>query len=530
MSHRRVFFIVGLVACLLAVLFTPTQAQDDGGGHDVLFEQEILDRLAKINPEAALLFDQATLASDNEDYETAIAGFKAVLDLAPDFPDALRRLSFCELELDLNQTALEHAQRAYDLDPNGYNQAALAYALLHEGSPASETKAFNLAREAVAQLPDDSYSYSILIYAAAFTGNKETLRTACETLFRLAPQSPGPHYYYGLLAAEEGKWEKAEAELLIAQELGIPPEDIQQLLAETNIANMARLLPHSALGRLPQRGVAERAGFAAISRDALELDDPGDDPALAEHVTSTAQPRRKAVALFLPDDHRLNLGLFLYLDPFVLLIVVAATAGVFYLFFTSGYIPFRLLIIIGLTAIYTLYVTVRSVFVRVKQVEPGRPLERGEAPALWRLTDEVAKKLETQPIQSIYITPSVEVAVTEQGGIWKKLAGKGRRSLILGLGALNGMTQGQFKSVLAHEYGHFTGKDTAGGDLARQVQISVYNMAYGLAVRGVQICSIQPGFSSIAFTASFCASHTEHPACKRSLLIDMPLLRMERTT
>ena len=46
------------------------------------------------------------------------------------------------------------------------------------------------------------------------------------------------------------------------------------------------------------------------------------------------------------------------------------------------------------------------------------------------------------------------------------------------------MTQGQFKAILAHEYGHFSNRDTAGGDLARWVRASIYRMAYNLAVSG----------------------------------------------
>ena len=46
------------------------------------------------------------------------------------------------------------------------------------------------------------------------------------------------------------------------------------------------------------------------------------------------------------------------------------------------------------------------------------------------------------------------------------------------------MTQAQFKAILAHEYGHFSNRDTAGGNLAQQVLISIHRMAYGLAAGG----------------------------------------------
>src|SRR5205823_1728197 len=107
-----------------------------------------------------------------------------------------------------------------------------------------------------------------------------------------------------------------------------------------------------------------------------------------------------------------------------------------------------------------------------------------EAPQLWALAEEVAARVGTRPIDAIYITPVADIAVTERGSLLKKLRGTGQRCLILGLGALNGMGQDQFKAILAHEYGHFSNRDTAGGNLALQVQRSMYQIAHGLAARG----------------------------------------------
>jgi Zn-dependent protease with chaperone function len=90
----------------------------------------------------------------------------------------------------------------------------------------------------------------------------------------------------------------------------------------------------------------------------------------------------------------------------------------------------------------------------------------------------------TRPVQAIYITPGAEIVILERGGLLKKLRGAGQRCLILGLGALPGMTQGQFKAILAHEYGHFTNRDTAGGKLAVRVRASVYRMAYSMTTTG----------------------------------------------
>lgn len=93
--------------------------------------------------------------------------------------------------------------------------------------------------------------------------------------------------------------------------------------------------------------------------------------------------------------------------------------------------------------------------------------------------------MQTRPIEAIFITPGAEIAVMERGGSWQKLHGKGNRCLILGLAALPGLKMTAFKSILAHEYGHFSNRDTAGGNLANQTNRSMYQMALTLAENGL---------------------------------------------
>jgi Peptidase family M48 len=75
----------------------------------------------------------------------------------------------------------------------------------------------------------------------------------------------------------------------------------------------------------------------------------------------------------------------------------------------------------------------------------------------------------TRPIDEIRVTPGCDLAVYEKGGFREKMQDRAKRILILGVGALNGMRQNAFRAVLAHEYGHFSHRDTAGGDVALRV-------------------------------------------------------------
>jgi hypothetical protein len=87
-------------------------------------------------------------------------------------------------------------------------------------------------------------------------------------------------------------------------------------------------------------------------------------------------------------------------------------------------------------------------------------------------------------VDTVYLTPGTEVAVMERGGMLKQLTGKSERCLILGVGVLDGMKLSWFKAVLAHEYGHFSNKDTAGGGFAIAVRRSLMTMAESLARGG----------------------------------------------
>lgn len=66
----------------------------------------------------------------------------------------------------------------------------------------------------------------------------------------------------------------------------------------------------------------------------------------------------------------------------------------------------------------------------------------------------------------------------------RQLRGKAERCLILGVGVLDGLNLGPFKAILAHEYGHFSNQDTAGGGFALAVRRSMLTMAGHLAAGG----------------------------------------------
>jgi uncharacterized tellurite resistance protein B-like protein len=125
---------------------------------------------------------------------------------------------------------------------------------------------------------------------------------------------------------------------------------------------------------------------------------------------------------------------------------------------------------------------IRSLFIKLEREEPGRALTQDEAPELWALTRRVAETIGTRPVDEIRITPGTDVAVYERGSRREKANDQGHRILLLGLGVLNGFEINGFRAVLAHEYGHFSHRDTAGGEVALRVNEDMIKFARAMVL------------------------------------------------
>ncbi len=481
---RRLLCLMIFTLLLAAAFPLPVLAQGSEPQRDPQFEQQLLDQLKQINPDAVPFFEQATRALDNQDYAAAKQGFEKVLELAPGFPPAERRLSYVELQLGHIDRAIQLARSAYNADPSSYNESALAVALLSTRDTANVQEGLKLARSAVQKTPDDTQALSALLMGGALNQDVSAVRQGSVGLVRVAPQNPTGHFFSGLVAAEDQQWERAEEELLLAERLGMDHATVQDALNQTgasNQANQARVL--RALGYAFAIWIAAGVLFFLIGIVLSKL--------TMATVQRRAQQTDYAVSQtekFVRGVYRFVIGLtsgYFYISvPFLILTVLGVVGGIFYLFLVIGRIPVQIAVALGLGAIYTLIAIIRSVFTRVRESEPGRSLTVEEAPQLWAMTERVAQRVGTRPIETVYINPGTNIAVTERGGMWKKLRGAGQRCLIIGLGVLPGMTQSQFEAVLAHEYGHFSNRDTAGGNIAWQVQASLRQMAYRLAISG----------------------------------------------
>jgi Zn-dependent protease with chaperone function len=473
-------------AAILALLSSPSPS---GAlpSHDA-FDRRITEELTRQNPSAALAWTEANLARERDDHEKAARLYAKVAAMAPGFTHALRRQAGEELALGHRGRAVALAREAVAAEASPENMSALATVLARGQGDAHPPKAdldeaSRLAQRAAAMAPSDFYIQAAFCQVALQAGDAAALKQGVGRLLLVAPNEDVTHQFAALQAAIEGRLDEAQAELRRARELGMPEERYQalsQVLTKARPAS-ARLVPMVAWGGGAWLGglVLLFALGAVLSRAVLSE---------AESLPSETTGRARGSGSLLRRAYALVLWLsclYYYVSlPIVAVVVLAAGGGIVYAMLSVGRIPVKLLLIVVVVTLGTLWSILKSLFVRARDEDPGERLELRAHPRLRSLLVDVARRVGTRPVDSVYLTPGTDVAVMERGGLGKQLRGRAERCLILGVGVLDGLRIGPLKAVLAHEYGHFSNRDTAGGGFALSVRRSLITMAEGLARSG----------------------------------------------
>jgi Zn-dependent protease with chaperone function len=382
-----------------------------------------------------------------------------------------------------HQEAVEHATKALGAEPGGDGKLALAKALLASGGPTSVADARRLADAAWAEKPNE-HAAGIRAQIALVEKNVTELKSAVSELQRLAPDGVSANYFGALLSLLLDEPRAADAQLTKAERAGLPAQVAAQLREQTGLSRYMRLW-HVAEGAGYTLiawlvGLIALYGFGrALSRFTLSaIEAAAGDP---DELRRRTQPLRGTYRALI-----VVAALYYYLSiPVVIGIVVAGAGGIVYGLLVIGYIPVKLLALVAIGALFSIWAILKSLVAsRGQAEEPGRKLLESEAPALWAMLREIAGRLGTRPVDTVYLTAGTDVAVAERGPLRARLADRSERHLILGIGVLSGFSQSSLRAVLAHEYGHFSNRDTAGGRLAGAVLGALFRTVINLAERG----------------------------------------------
>jgi tetratricopeptide (TPR) repeat protein len=447
-------------------------------------EAAIWKDLQTVAPKQLETFKAATVAMDNQKYDEAAKLYEAVMLDAPEFDPVIRRLGLCTALAGRVDEGLGLLEHAVSKKRSPENLISLAQVLAYpseskQGTFEQKLRALKLATEAVNNpgIGNDPSYPALMGQLAIDLDQIDPLRVATNKLVAEHPELMVTHYYSALLAAADEEWITAEREILQAEKLGLPHEATQAFL-DSGVGSRARVWHYTyySLGVVAVWVLGLLFLFltgkfmSRVTLRSLETEDPNKPTSRSQMTLRQWYRRLINVA-----------GLYYALSmPVVMFLVIAVAASITYGFIMLGRIPIKLILLLGIGALITIYKMIRSLFSKIEKEDPGRALNIDEAPRLWDLTRNVASTVQTRAIDEIRVTPGTELAVYEKGTFRERSNDKAKRILILGVGCLNGFRLNSFRAVLAHEYGHFSNRDTAGGDVAMRVNDHMMKFAQAM--------------------------------------------------
>ncbi len=134
----------------------------------------------------------------------------------------------------------------------------------------------------------------------------------------------------------------------------------------------------------------------------------------------------------------------------------------------------------------------KAIFARTGSGGWGLEKDRDDCPKLWKAIDEVAKRVDTEPPDELYISPGADFSVYQYGRGPFGVFGGRKRVLTLGLCVMNFLTISELKAILAHEFAHFSHADTYWNRFLFQVTLSLRTVMREMARTGGTLTWVNP--------------------------------------
>ncbi len=135
---------------------------------------------------------------------------------------------------------------------------------------------------------------------------------------------------------------------------------------------------------------------------------------------------------------------------------------------------------------------IRSLFIGFGSGSFGIRKTEADCPRLFAAVKDVAERVDTDPVDEIWIAPGADISVHQEGRGPFGLFGSRRRVLTLGLCMMPYLTITELKSILAHEYAHFSHQDTMYNRFVAQVSLAIGKARQGMAETGGWVTWINP--------------------------------------
>ena len=432
------------------------------------------------------------------------------LQLDPDFALAHRDLAFALLLQEdsddptnpRRREARAELDQAHRLQPDlPLKHIEAEAAILHHRLDEAES----LFQQALREDPQDNRSARGLAWAIAF--NEAHFGSRAQPVAELLEQFPKDGVLVCLHAAalaEDNDGRAAARELQRARQMGVDPSRIlnpervkmiEDKAVPSLLERAAWTLGGFAVFYAVVMGLMALAGLLLAGRTrgdrALQLIDAEPDALVADGQVLRAGhesllARCYALALFL------GLVLFYLAIPFILAGLLAATGLLLYLIFLLPRIPVKLIIIVVVVGLGGIWAILKSLFAAPGQGSFGVAKTAEQCPQLYQVLGEVAQRVDTDPVDAVYLAPGSAIGVHQEGRGPFGLLGVKRRVLTLGLSTMHFLTVDELKAILAHEYAHFSHSDTFYSRFIYQVNLSIQQALDGMGQSGGKLHYVNP--------------------------------------
>jgi Zn-dependent protease with chaperone function/Flp pilus assembly protein TadD len=189
-----------------------------------------------------------------------------------------------------------------------------------------------------------------------------------------------------------------------------------------------------------------------------------------------------------------GLILFYIAIPFVVVGLLATTVLALYGVFLLPRIPVKLIVLVVVIGLGMVWAVLRSLSSRPGRGSFGLRKTAADCPRLYETVHEVARRVDTQPVDEVYLAPGSSISVHQEGRGPFGILGVKSRVLTLGVSTLNYLTVSELRSILAHEYAHFSHSDTSFNRFIYQVTLSITEALNGMAQSGGRLNYVNPFF------------------------------------
>lgn len=130
---------------------------------------------------------------------------------------------------------------------------------------------------------------------------------------------------------------------------------------------------------------------------------------------------------------------------------------------------------IGLVVFYFLikFIFIRNHYSNRHLIE----IDRVHQPELFAIIDEIVQETKVQKPKRVFLSPEVNASVSYNSAFWSMFLPV-KKNLTIGMGLINSTTVGELKTVLAHEFGHFSQRSMKIGGYVNQAEKIIFDTVY----------------------------------------------------